>query len=321
VDIRCERCRRSYFVPDDLVQGRIFRAKCSHCGSAFAVEVPDRGGKRRAPPKDDLPSTSASAIPGLADDLEDQLGWLEDAAKEAAEDEYVLLTVQRSRRGSAAVMVAAAVLLVVAAAGVAAWIALRPKPEAGPRRARDVAQGGAAAVEDVGGLAYKAPPPEPPPEAAPAPSSAPAAPVQRAPKTPRLARNERKLLDLLARKQDVAVLPAAEEEEGSGGAGSAKSSLDPAAAEKVMAGNRKAFDACISRALRLNPSLKLVKRATLVVTIQPSGVVQRAYIAEEEVDRTDLGACLTDTARRMVFPSFDGDVVDVAMPLSLSAVF
>lgn len=316
MDIRCERCRRSYFVPDDLVQGRIFRAKCSHCGNAFAVEVPDRGGKRRAAPKDNLPSTSASAIPGLADDLEDQLGWLEDAAKEAAEDEYVLLTVQRSRRGNAAAMVAAAVLLVAAAAGVAAWIALRPKPEGPARRTRDVAGGGAAPVEDVGGLAFKAPAPEPPPDTAPAPGPA---PVQRAPRIPRLAKQDRRLLDLLGKKQDVAVLPAVDEDEGAGA--SAKSNLDPAAAGKVMAANRRAFDACISRALRLNPSLKLAKRATLVVTIQPSGGVQRAYIAEEEVDRSDLGACLTDTARRMVFPSFDGDAVDVAMPLSLSAVF
>ncbi|MFL5299438.1 MAG: zinc-ribbon domain-containing protein, partial [Anaeromyxobacteraceae bacterium] len=92
MDITCGRCRRSYFVPDDLVQGRIFRAKCSHCGNAFAVEVPERARKRSAP-KDDLPSTSASAIPDLIEGLEDQLGWLDEAAKEADEQEYVLLTV------------------------------------------------------------------------------------------------------------------------------------------------------------------------------------------------------------------------------------
>lgn len=313
MDIRCERCRRSYFVPDDLVHGRIFRAKCSHCGNAFSVEVPDRPGKRRKAP-DELPSTSASAIPDLLDGMEDQLGWLEEAAKEADEQEFVLLTVQRSRRSSAAVMIAGAVLLLAAMGGVGAWIALRPKPEAGPRRARAVADGGAAPVVDVGGLAYREPEPEPVVTAAPAPVAGP--PVQRA-KTPRLARNERRLLDLLAKKQDVAVIPVDEED----GAASARSALDPAVAVKVMGGHRKAFDACISRALRLNPSMKLARRATLVVTIQPSGVVQRAYIAEEEVDRTDLGACIVETAQRMVFPSFDGEPVDVAMPLSLSAVF
>lgn len=316
MDIRCERCKRSYFVPDDLVHGRIFRAKCSHCGNAFSVEVPESARKKRKA-SDDLPSTATSAIPDLLDGMEDQLGWLDEAAREADEQEVVLLTVQRSRRSSAALMVGAAVLLLGAAGGVGAWIALRPKPEAGPRRERALAEGGAAVVADVGGLAYREPPPDPEASASatPAPSAGPA--VHRA-KTPRLARHERRLLDLLAKKDDVAVIPVDDDE---GASASARSALDPAAAEKVISGHRKAFDACISRALRLKPDLKLARRATLVVTIQPSGVVQRAYIAEEEVDRSDLGACLVDTAQRMVFPSFDGEPVDVAMPLSLSAVF
>jgi hypothetical protein len=213
-------------------------------------------------------------------------------------------------------MIGAAVLLLAAAGGVGAWIALRPKPQAGPRRERVLADGGGAVVADVGGLAYREPPPEPEPlaTATPAPT---AGPVLRS-KTPRLARHERRLLDLLAKKDDVAVIPVDDDD---GANASAKSALDPAAAEKVMSGHRKAFDACISRALRLKPDLKLARRATLVVTIQPSGAVQRAYIAEEEVDRSDLGACIVETAQRMVFPSFDGEPVDVAMPLSLSAVF
>jgi hypothetical protein len=314
VDITCGRCRRSYFVPDDLVQGRIFRAKCSQCGDAFSVEVPERLKKRA--PKDDLAPTAASAIPGLADDLADELGWLEEKAKEVAEDEVVLLTVRRSRRGTAAAMIAGAVVVLVAGGGVGAWLALRPNPEAGPsRRAQVAREGGAAVVDDVGGLAWKEKPPEP--EAA-APAPAPVAPVQRA-RTPRLARDDRRLLDLLGKKQDVAVVPM-EADEGAG-SGSAKSALDQEAAAKVMGANRKAFDACISRALRLNPSHKLARRATLVVTIQPVGTVSRAYLAEEEVERSELGACLCDTARRMVFPAFDGEPVDVAMPLSLSAVF
>jgi hypothetical protein len=318
VDIRCERCRRSYFVPDDLVHGRIFRAKCSHCGHAFSVEVPESARKPRKAAAGDLPSTSASAIPDLLDGMEDELGWLDEAAKEADEQEVVLLTVQRSRRSSAAVMIGAAVLLLAAAGGLGAWVALRPKPQAGPRRERAVTAGGAAVVADVGGLAYREPPPEPEPVAtasAPAPAAGP--PVQRA-KTPRLAKHERRLLDLLAKKDDVAVVPVDDDE--AVGA-SARSALDPAVAGKVMAGHRKAFDACISRALRLKPDLKLARRATLVVTIQPSGGVLRAYIAEEEVDRSDLGACIIETAQRMVFPPFDGEPVDVAMPLSLSAVF
>jgi hypothetical protein len=318
VDITCVRCRRSYFVPDDLVHGRVFRARCAQCHESFSVDVPERPGKKAA--KDDLKATSASAIPGFAEGLEDELGWLEDKAKEVAEDEVVLLTVRRSRRVGGAAVVAGAALLLLAGGGLAAWIATRPRPDAPSRRASAGAEGGAAPVADVSGLAWKKPA-EPVAATDPAAASAPAPtqdPVQRA-KRPRIALRDAQLLDLLAKKQDVAVLPAAEGEDEA--SANAKSALDPAAAEKVVSANRKAFDTCVSRALRVNPSLKITRRATLVVTVQPSGAVTRAYLAEEEVERTDLGLCLTETARRMVFPSFDGEPVDVAMPLSLSAVF
>jgi hypothetical protein len=322
VDITCVRCRRSYFVPDDLVHGRVFRARCSHCQHSFSVDVPERPGKKGArPPKDDLKPTAASAIPGLAEELEDGLGWLEEKAKEVEEDEYVLLTVRRQRRLGGAAIVAGAAVLLLAAGGVGAWIAMRPRPDAPSRRAQAGAEAGSAPVADVSGLAWQKPAePEPAPVPAVAAAPAPAPePAQRA-KRPKLGVRDAQLLDLLQKKQDIAVLPAAEDEEASANA-NAKSALDPAAAEKVVAANRRAFDTCVSRALRLNPSLKLARRATLVVTVQPSGTVSRAYLAEEEVDRTDLGACLAETARRMVFPSFDGEPVDVAMPLSLSAVF
>ena len=321
MDITCGRCRRSYFVPDDLVHGRVFRARCSHCQHAFSVDVPERTGRRAKAPKDDLRPTAASAIPGFAEGLEDQLGWLEEKAKEVAEDEVVLLTVRRQRRVGGAAIAAGAAVLLLAAAGIAAWIATRPRPVAAERRAQAGALDGAAPVADVSGLAFRAPAdPEPAPApagAAPGPAPAPV-PVERA-KRPRLGVRDAQLLDLLAKKQDVAVLPAAEDEEAA--SANAKSALDPAAAAKVVAANRRAFDTCVSRALRLNPGLKLARRATLVVTVQPSGAVSRANLAEEEVDRTDLGACLAETARRMVFPAFDGEPVDVAMPLSLSAVF
>lgn len=319
MDIRCGRCRRSYFVPDDLVHGRTFRARCSHCGDAFSVEVPEsRRRPRRAP--SEVPSSAASALPDLLDGMEDQLGWLDEAAREADEQEIVLLTVQRSRRSSAALMLGAVALLLAAAGGVGAWIALRPRPEAAAPRERAAPTAGGPVVADVGGLAYR----EAPPDAAPIASATAPAPVARPPvqraRSPRLARSDQRLLDLLARKDDVAVV-AVDADEGAGAGASARSALAPAVAAKVLAGNRKAFDACISRALRQRPDLKLARRATLVVTVQPSGVVERAYLAEEEVDRTDLGACIVDAARRMVFPSFDGEPVDVAMPLSLSAVF
>jgi transposase-like protein len=318
VDIRCARCRRTYFVPDEVVHGRVLRARCSLCGNAFSVEVARR--RRKGDAAGGVPSSSASAIPDVLDGLEDQLGWLDEAAREAAEQETVLLTVQRSRRSSAALLVGAAALLLAGAGGVGAWIALRPRPQPPAPRAPVAREAAVAPVSDVGALAGQ------PPEqaasvaaAAPAPGPAPArrATVERT-EAPRLDRRERHLLDLLARKNDVAVVPVGEEE---GAAASARSALDPAVAAKVIAAQRKAFDACVSRALRQRPDLKLARRATLVLTIEPSGAVQRAYLAEEDVDRSEVGACIAETARRMVFPAFDGEPVDVATPLSLSAVF
>jgi len=321
VDITCGRCRRSYFVPDDLVHGRTLRAKCSQCGHAFSVEVRSRAGFSAS--ADDMPSTTASAIPDLADALSDaDLGWLDEAAKasraaEAAQDEFILLTVRRSRRGSALAVGGGAVVLVGAIVAIALYSTGRyrlPQFAARPRAA-DVAAGPVATIDDVEGLAgSNRPAPEPQPDGAPAPAAS--APVFRA-KAPRLGSDDRHLLDLLARKEDAKPVGIEDEE----AEASAKSNLDPVAAEKVIAANRRAFDDCVSKTLRLNPSLKLARRATMIVTVQPDGRVTKAAIAEEQVERSDLGVCLGEAARRMVFPAFDGEPVDVAMPLSLSAVF
>ncbi len=102
---------------------------------------------------------------------------------------------------------------------------------------------------------------------------------------------------------------------------SAKDVLDPAAVERTVAGSRKAFDACITKVMRLNPSFRVPgKRATVIATVQPDGKVTGAWIGEEEVEGTDLGRCLVTAATRMVFPSFQGEPIDVAIPLSLSAI-
>jgi predicted Zn finger-like uncharacterized protein len=322
VDITCVRCRRPYFVPDDLVQGRTFKVKCSQCGHAFAVDVdePTAGRRSRKAAADTMPSTSASAIPDLADALADaDLGWLDEAAKEAdaaeKEDAYVLLTVQRSRRGSALALAGGGVLLAAALVFLGLYAASRYRIVDGAIRPRAApAPEAAGPIHDVAGLVRAEPAAPPPPAAAPTPGPA---PVSRA-KRPRLTVSDRDLLDLLGRKGDATPVGLPDEEDQ---AASATSALDPAAAEKVIGLNRRAFDACISKALRLNPTLKLARRATMLVTVQPSGAVSQAGFAEEGLDRTDLGLCLAEAARRMVFPAFDGEPVDVAVPLSLSAVF
>lgn len=89
--------------------------------------------------------------------------------------------------------------------------------------------------------------------------------------------------------------------------------------KQTVAASQGAYSACVSRALKEQPGLRLDgKRATLMLTIKPSGVVQSAWIAEAELDKSPLGKCLVGVARRMVFPAFSGDPIDVSAPLALS---
>jgi predicted Zn finger-like uncharacterized protein len=344
VEITCDRCRRSYFVPDDLVHGRTLRARCAPCGHAFVVEVGARHAVTAAPrppvaSRPPVPSPTVSALPGLAEDVEGHLGWLDEAAARAeaaaAEDREVLLTVQRSRRSTATALAAGAAVVLAAGGGLAWWASSRAHPAAAvreptrPATPATLAAGGVAGgtggtggsggsggpVHDVEVLARPAPAALPAAAAEPAPAPVPAPARRRSP--PHLARHDRRLLDLLARKQDAVAVPIVDDE----GAGAARSALDPDAAGRVVARHRKAFDTCISRAVRRRPGGGLARRATLVVTVEPAGTVARAWVLEEEVDRSDLGACLATAARRMVFPAFDGEPLDVAVPLSLSAVY
>jgi hypothetical protein len=57
------------------------------------------------------------------------------------------------------------------------------------------------------------------------------------------------------------------------------------------------------------------------LTIKPSGLVSSAWMSEADLDKSPLGTCLLGNARRMVFPAFSGEEVDVAAPLSLSTTY
>lgn len=303
MELTCDRCGRSSYVPDELVSGRAFRARCPDCEGVLEV-----------------PAERSSA-------LDDQdLAWLAGQRKDAAPPEEPLFekpeVVERKvaafaaraaaqRRRHAAVMVAGALAGAAALALAGVWAVGRlggPGPFS--KRAREERAAAAAAAFDAAGLVARPAPAEPDP----APAPQPAPPPRKKGKT--VTRDDRKLLDLLAKKDDVTVIPPADD-----ALDSAQGNLDPDAVGRTVAKNRKAFDACISRALRLDPNLAVARRATLVVTVQPDGTVAGAFIAEEEVDRTDLGGCLAAAARRMVFPAFEGEPIDVSMPLALSTAF
>jgi hypothetical protein len=309
VELTCDRCGRSSYVPDDLVQGRAFRARCPDCEGV--LEVPAE--RANALDDQDLAWLSSDGQAPEAPPSEPLFEKAEVTEKKLAAFEQKA-TAQRRRSGLA---LAAGTVVAVAAAAAAVLFVLGRMGGGGPfaPRAREEAPAapGGAAFDASGLVARRAPP-------AAAAAAAPGGPPRGAPvigkNAARVTRDDRQLLDLLAKKDDVAVVAP----EGDA-VDSAASALDAEAVSRTVSANRKAFDACVSRALRLNPTLRVARRATLVVTVQPSGAVTGAFIAEEEVDRTDLGACLSGAARRMVFPGFEGEPIDVSMPLSLSAVF
>lgn len=305
MELTCDRCGRSSYVPDELVQGRAFRAKCPDCEGV--LEIPAQ--RPTALDDADLAWLTANGRPPEPPPSEPLFERPEVTEKKVAAFEKKA-GAQRRRH---ALLIAVGSLVAVGAAAAVLLFVLGRMGGGGPfgPRARAERAAGAASTFDATGLLAKPVTDEPP---APVPQPARPAPARK--KTGRIARDDRKLLDLLMKKQDVAV--AAPEGDA---VDTATGGLEAAAVERTVGANRKAFDACVSKALRLNPGLRVSKRATMVVTVQPNGSVTSAFIAEEEVDRTDLGTCLSAAARRMVFPAFDGEPMDVSMPLSLSAVF
>lgn len=90
------------------------------------------------------------------------------------------------------------------------------------------------------------------------------------------------------------------------------------AVAKVVAQSGPAFQGCIEQQLRRTPNFRGGK-VNLVATVGASGTVKQARLDRKEIDVSDLGSCLKSRARRLVFPSFEGDDVEVEIPLVLTA--
>lgn len=243
----------------------------------------------------------------------------------------------RKRPGRARIVLAA-VLLALAAAAVLAfvvWPALRGKPPPPPKPVvaspspapappPTPAPPPAVAPSEPAPAPATATAPEPPPEPVPAPPrTGPRARFEpgtvqvgkvRRKEEHKLNRKDRKLLDLLARKHDQAAPPEKIEKLDLDTA----RSLDPAAVERVIEESQGAFSGCVTRAAKV-AGLPDARRATLLLTVAGSGQVSTAWVAEAELSRTGLGKCLAGAARRLVFPAFEGDPVDVSVPLMLEA--
>jgi hypothetical protein len=97
-----------------------------------------------------------------------------------------------------------------------------------------------------------------------------------------------------------------------------KAALDPAAITKTLSDNAGAYKRCNDDYLRRNPAYHGGK-VEITATIAPSGIVTSATLSDRNVDGSDLGACLRDRTKRMIFPRFEGDPFDVTYPLVLAS--
>jgi hypothetical protein len=94
--------------------------------------------------------------------------------------------------------------------------------------------------------------------------------------------------------------------------------LDEKVIAETVGKNLKAFQICTETELRRNPSFKGGK-IKLTLTIGSSGIVTHSGIDKPAIERSDLGTCLKEKAKKIVFPKFQGDAFDVEVPLVLAA--
>jgi len=241
--------------------------------------------------------------------------------KSLEEEEPVMVTAELVLRRSArrsritAALVALVAIAAVVGGGAAA---LKFKRAAAPREARrgassaDSGAGGAAISEaDIAKLmGRKAPEPVARPAA-----SAPRAPAADRPKRERLALNDRELLDLLGKKGDAKVTV---QEDVVEALATTRGTLDEQAIEGTLSRNSASFAACVSRAIAASPDQRLPStRVNLELTIRPSGRVAKSAVQEPAIAKLPLGQCIAAAAKRMVFPGFDGEPLDIVVPLKL----
>lgn len=98
---------------------------------------------------------------------------------------------------------------------------------------------------------------------------------------------------------------------------SEQSGPPPEALDRVVKQSQTAFKSCIDQALRKNPKLRDGK-LLLTATVGSSGTVKKVSFDREDINGSPMGNCIKARARRMVFPSFEGDDVEVEIPLVLS---
>ena len=126
----------------------------------------------------------------------------------------------------------------------------------------------------------------------------------------RAERDERQADDRERRRRDSEVVAAANQQDDPGG-------LSQAAVERVLTSTRNAFESCILAAARSRDVTLDGRRVLLRLNIQNTGAVTYPTLDDVTLNGTELGSCLKNAARLMVFPKFKGDPLHVEVPLAL----
>jgi hypothetical protein len=330
VTFACDRCASPEHLADPGALAGGLQATCAQCGR---VVVAAPRPPHRPPP---LPPPLPRRTPATPVDGPDR--FLTDTDPHPGTTTAELVLSLKAHAPGWRPALAAGLLLAVGLAGAGAWWASRSQLDGGASGDDGERRGGSPAgrldepspsVRDgrarppVSGAAL---PPEPsPPQGGTSlplggpPRSGPAAasPVRPGRAGRSIGRRDRKLLDLLDRKQDAPGMsvPAA------GELSTGHASLDGATVRGALSSHASAFSACIARAAKAEPGVLQGRRAlVLELVVQPSGLVTRATVEDPRTARSALGRCLVAAARRMVFPSFAGEELVVQAPLRLSAV-
>ncbi|WNG34586.1 AgmX/PglI C-terminal domain-containing protein [Archangium violaceum] len=169
-------------------------------------------------------------------------------------------------------------------------------------------------------------PPPPPPPPAPKPKARPSEPVKQEPPQEvaqpaaeaqqGVTQQEAAALYAEGEKKDVGP-EVRENTEVAATDSSAQSGPPQEAIARVVAQSQSAFKSCIETALRKNPKLRDGK-LLLTATVGSSGTVKKVSFDRSDLDSSPMGNCIKGRAKRMVFPSFSGDDVEVEIPLVLS---
>jgi hypothetical protein len=94
--------------------------------------------------------------------------------------------------------------------------------------------------------------------------------------------------------------------------------LDQAALQRAVSAQRPAFAACVTRAAAKGRRQVDGARATLRLTVLPTGRVGGSSLAPEWLESQPLGRCLMDAGKRLVVAPFAGAPVDLDVPLKLT---